>query len=107
MWYFAILSLALIDIAATHYQVNLWGYGVEGNPIQKWIMINIGMWASYVFRLILPLIGLRVLLWLRDTYSQYYYIISTVLWLVLIFHLWIVYRHATLTDWFTIHAKQW
>lgn len=57
------MALALIDIWSTHGLIIRWGTtAVEKNMVMKWVMDTYGMAAAYVFRLIIPAIGVPFLL---------------------------------------------
>lgn len=95
-WVIALALLGLADIIATHYQVILYGPKVELNPVQYWIISNIGMWAAYVFRLTGPIIGVSLLLYIRNTHPQYSCYINFWLYTALTISIGVMVWHAYL-----------
>ena len=101
MFYFvSILLLALLDMVATHYQVEIYGTtDIEANPLMRWVMATLGMHWAYAIRVILPAIGVALLLWAK----QHGKLGLWSLRLVLLVHIVLVAYHFYNTDFFTLH----
>ena len=97
----SILLLSLFDIVSTHYYIVLYGTtAVEANPIMRWVMEAYGMQAAYIFRMIMPLLGLALIFWVRNKdYNLGQWSLRISFWA----HGALGMYHLYLTEFFTIH----
>lgn len=91
---------------ATNYQVDIFGTDIEANPIQKWIMEDIGMWASYVFRIICPTIAITFLLLIKKNEPKWTFIVNFCLWATFLVSLGVMVWHVHVTNFFTLHLNR-
>ncbi len=97
----SILLLAIGDIVATHYSIIAYGtFAIEQNPLMKWVMESYGIRAAYIFRIVMPLIGVLILLWVRE---KSFTLGNRALWLMFYAHIALMVYHFYITKCFTLH----
>jgi len=100
-YFLSIFALSLFDIIATHYQIISYNsFEVEANPIMKWVMYQWGITDAYIFRMILPTLGVPFLLYLRSKSNAATWALNFILWVHILLAGW----HLYITNFFNIHG---